>query len=58
MRSPSGMNSRLPEVALIVFDQFSPFHLSVPSLIFSDDFLDRPRFTVRLVAGESGPITS
>lgn len=58
MRSPSGMNSRLPEVALVVFDQFSPFHLSVPSLIFSDDFLDRPRFTVRLVAGESGPITS
>lgn len=55
----SSEENTLPSVAIVVFDKFSPFHLSVPSLIFGNtEIHDKPMFNMQLVAGEDGPITS
>jgi transcriptional regulator GlxA family with amidase domain len=47
-----------PIVAVIAFDGISPFHLSVPCLVFAEDraALGLPRFDFRICAIESGPI--
>ncbi|TGQ33233.1 MULTISPECIES: helix-turn-helix domain-containing protein [unclassified Mesorhizobium] len=47
-----------PIVAAIAFDGISPFHLSVPCLVFGDDrtALGLPRFDFRVCAIENGPI--
>lgn len=47
-----------PIVAAIAFDGISPFHLSVPCLVFGEDrtALGLPRFDFRICAVESGPI--
>ncbi|MER8828020.1 helix-turn-helix domain-containing protein [Mesorhizobium sp. M0938] len=47
-----------PIVAAIAFDGISPFHLSVPCLVFAEDraALGLPRFDFRICAIESGPI--
>ncbi|GLS35657.1 AraC family transcriptional regulator [Mesorhizobium tianshanense] len=47
-----------PIVAAIAFDGISPFHLSVPCLVFGEDrtVLGLPRFDFRICAIESGPI--
>lgn len=54
----SPTQNTLPNVAILVFDKFSPFHLSVPSLVFGTDIHDAPMFNLTLVAGEEGRITS
>ncbi|MER9233224.1 helix-turn-helix domain-containing protein [Mesorhizobium sp. M0622] len=47
-----------PVVAAIAFDGISPFHLSVPCLVFGADrtSLGLPRFDFRVCAIEDGPI--
>lgn len=47
-----------PIVAAIAFDGISPFHLSVPCLVFGEDraALGLPHFDFRICAIESGPI--
>ncbi|TIW37655.1 MAG: helix-turn-helix domain-containing protein [Mesorhizobium sp.] len=47
-----------PIVAVIAFDGISPFHLSVPCLVFGTDRtrLGLPRFDFRVCAMEEGPI--
>ncbi|MER8416985.1 helix-turn-helix domain-containing protein [Mesorhizobium sp. M1329] len=47
-----------PAVAAIAFDGISPFHLSVPCLVFGADrtTLGLPRFDFRVCAIEDGPI--
>lgn len=47
-----------PIVAAIAFDGISPFHLSVPCLVFGEDrtALGLPRFDFRICAIEEGPI--
>lgn len=47
-----------PVVAAIAFDGISPFHLSVPCLVFGADrtTLGLPRFDFRVCAIENGPI--
>ena len=47
-----------PIVAVIAFDGISPFHLSVPCLVFGTDRtrLGLPRFDFRVCAIERGPI--
>jgi len=47
-----------PIVAAIAFDGISPFHLSVPCLVFGEDrtALGLPRFDFRICAIEGGPI--
>lgn len=47
-----------PIVATIAFDGISPFHLSVPCLVFGEDqtSLGLPRFDFRVCALDKGPI--
>ena len=47
-----------PIIAVIAFDGISPFHLSVPCLVFGEDrtALGLPRFDFRVCAIEMGPI--
>lgn len=47
-----------PVIAVIAFDGISPFHLSVPCLVFGEDQtqLGLPRFDFRVCALEEGPI--
>ncbi|PBB82710.1 AraC family transcriptional regulator [Mesorhizobium sp. WSM3879] len=49
---------RNPIVAVVAFDGISPFHLSVPCLVFGADRtkLGLPRFDFRVCAAELGPI--
>lgn len=50
--------ARLPTVALVVLDRFSPFHVSVPCIVFEGRMYDRQLFDLRVCAGEPGPLTS
>ncbi|MEI5682168.1 helix-turn-helix domain-containing protein [Mesorhizobium sp. CCNWLW179-1] len=47
-----------PVVATIAFDGISPFHLSVPCLVFGEDrtAFDLPRFDFRVCAIDPGPL--
>ncbi|RRH87777.1 helix-turn-helix domain-containing protein [Mesorhizobium tamadayense] len=49
---------RNPTIAVVAFDGISPFHLSVPCLVFGADRtkLGLPRFDFRVCAAEQGPI--
>ena len=49
---------RNPIIAVVAFDGISPFHLSVPCLVFGADRtkLGLPRFDFRVCAAEQGPI--
>ncbi len=42
----------IPIVAVVAFDHFSPFHCSVPCLIFGDILPGQPLFELRLCAGD------
>lgn len=48
----------LPNVSVIVFNGFSPFHISVPSIVFGRDTLHETFFNLQFIAGEEGPILS
>lgn len=48
----------IPSVAVVVFNLFSPFHISVPSIVFGKDTLNEAFFKLEFVAGEEGPILS
>lgn len=41
-------------VAVVAFDRISPFHLSVPCLVFGDELQGAPRYDVRVCAVEPG----
>lgn len=47
-----------PIIAVLAFDGISPFHLSVPCLVFGEDrtALGLPRFDFRICAVKAGPI--
>ena len=49
---------KIPTVAIVAFDQFSPFHLSVPSIVFNPSTLHETLFELKVVAGELGPLRS
>ncbi len=49
---------QIPNVSVIVFNGFSPFHISVPSIVFGPDTLHETFFNLQFVAGEEGPILS
>ncbi|HHX8508063.1 TPA: GlxA family transcriptional regulator [Vibrio diabolicus] len=51
-------NHKIPSVAVVVFNRFSPFHISVPSIVFGRDTLNEAFFELKFVAGEEGPILS
>lgn len=47
-------------VAVVAFDGISPFHLSVPCMVFGEDRTDSgaPRFRVQVCAPEPGPLAT
>ncbi|WP_233864378.1 helix-turn-helix domain-containing protein [Paraburkholderia adhaesiva] len=47
-------------IAVIAFDRMSPFHLSVPCVVFGEDGAesDVPAFELRVCASEPGPLTT
>ena len=49
---------RIPKVAIVACNEFSPFHISVPCLVFGSEMLKRRLFEVSIVASEQGPIFS
>ncbi|MGO1192204.1 GlxA family transcriptional regulator [Vibrio casei] len=51
-------NRSIPSVAVVVFNRFSPFHISVPSIVFGRDTLNEEFFDLKFIAGEEGPILS
>jgi transcriptional regulator GlxA family with amidase domain len=56
---PTSTSTTVPVVAILAFNHFSPFHFSVPCLIFGDSMLPGPPlFELRLCAGESGQLRS
>ncbi|QYJ95893.1 helix-turn-helix domain-containing protein [Shewanella spartinae] len=48
----------VPNVSVIVFNGFSPFHISVPSIVFGRDTLNEAFFNLQFIAGEEGSIMS
>lgn len=50
----------MPRVAVVAFDRISPFHLSVPCIVFGEDRREGgvPLFTLRVCAWERGSITT
>ncbi|WP_286788138.1 MULTISPECIES: GlxA family transcriptional regulator [unclassified Pseudomonas] len=48
----------IPTVALMVYNHFSPFHLSVPCIIFGDILPEHKLFNLKLCAGEPGILRS
>lgn len=46
------------QIAVIAFNGISPFHLSVPTLVFDENRqgIDMPHFSVRVCSFESGPL--
>lgn len=49
---------RIPKVSVIVCNEFSPFHISVPSIVFGRDMLHEALFDLEFISGEAGPILS
>ncbi len=49
-----------PTIAVVAFHGISPFHLSIPCMIFGEDRSAGgvPRFDVRVCAAESGPLST
>lgn len=45
-----------PVVAVVAFDQISPFHLSVPCVVFGDAHPDIPAFRLKVCGAEPGPL--
>ncbi|PLC05587.1 AraC family transcriptional regulator [Variovorax sp. RO1] len=47
-------------IAVVAFDGISPFHLSVPCMVFGEDRTDTgaPRFRVQVCAPEPGPLAT
>ena len=52
------MPKRRPRVAVIAFDGISPFHLSVPCMVFGEekDARGLPRYDVQVCSESTGPL--
>lgn len=48
----------VPSVAVVAYNHFSPFHLSVPCIIFGDMWPERRLFDLKVCAGEPGLLRS
>jgi transcriptional regulator GlxA family with amidase domain len=47
-----------PTIAVVAFDRISPFHLSVPCVVFGDIHPGMPLFNVKVCAAETGSINT
>jgi transcriptional regulator GlxA family with amidase domain len=52
------MTTNTPTVALIVYPNFSPFHFSVPYMIFSAELPEGRLFDLRIVSSGAQPLTA
>ena len=52
------MNTKPPVVALIMYPNFSPFHFSVPYLVFSAEVAEGRLFDLRIVSPGARPLTA
>ena len=52
------MTAPLPVVALVVYPNFSPFHFSVPYLVFTAAFAEGPLFELKIVASGAKALAS
>jgi transcriptional regulator GlxA family with amidase domain len=43
-------------VAVVAFDRISPFHLSVPCVVFGESHPDSPQFQLKVCGAEPGPL--
>ena len=50
------LKTQLPIVAVVAFDQISPFHLSVPCVVFGENHPGAPRFDLRVCTFEKLPL--
>lgn len=48
----------VPSVAVVAFNHFSPFHFSVPCIVFGDVLPGQKLFDLRICAGEPGKLRS
>ncbi len=46
----------MPTVAVIAYDQISPFHLAAPCVVFGESHPGAPRFELRVCSFERGPL--
>lgn len=47
-----------PKVVVVAFDRISPFHLSVPCVVFGDPHPGMPQFDLKVCAAETSPLTT
>ena len=47
------MNTKLPVVALVAYPSFSPFHFSVPYLVFSMELPEGRLFDLKIVSSDA-----
>ena len=47
-----------PSIVVIAFDRISPFHLSVPCVVFGEAHPGIPHFNFKVCAAETGPINT
>ena len=47
-----------PTIAVVAFDQISPFHLSVPCVVFGEAHPGMPLFNFKVCAAEPGPVNT
>lgn len=52
------MTTTLPVVALFVYPHFSPFHFSVPYLVFNAEVAESRLFELRIVSSDAQPLTA
>lgn len=45
-------------VVVVAFDRISPFHLSVPCVVFGENQLQAPAYRLQVCAAETGPLTT
>ena len=46
----------VPHIVVVAFDRISPFHLSVPCVVFGEPHAGLPGFDFKVCAGERGPL--
>lgn len=52
------MTTKLPVVALFVYPNFSPFHFSVPYLVFNAELPEGRLFDLKIVSSDAQPLTA
>src|SRR5471032_2338056 len=58
--APSTQTMTTIHIAVIAFNDISPFHLSVPTLVFAEqcEGMEMPRFSLKVCGFETGPLST